>query len=88
LDFKSSTQVGFPLDPSLFYAVAWQHSGCATRYAFEDGVGVGATITGLGTTVGYMYNGTTDSYSIGDTVENKGTSTALTWYVNFNVTKL
>jgi predicted outer membrane repeat protein len=88
LDFKSSTQVGFPLDPSLFYAVAWQHSGCATRYAFEDGVGVGATITGLGTTVGYMYNGTTASYSIGDTVENKGTSTALTWYVNFNVTKL
>lgn len=89
LDFKNSTQVGFPLDPSLFYAVAWHHSACGNRYAWTDEAGVGETITGLGTTVGYMYNSqSTATYSVGDAVPNMGTFTTLTWRINFNVTKL
>jgi hypothetical protein len=85
-EFKDSGLVGFPLDPSLFYAVAWKHDGCASSvnygsYSVE-------TVAGLGTTEMMVINfESTGSYSLGEAVELILPPGDMI-YMNLNVTKL
>jgi hypothetical protein len=88
-DFRDSGVVGRPLDSSLFYAVAWNHNGCSSMYKWSSSAGTGATITGLGTTEGYVYTSgsMTDTFGAGDLMSVL-TSTSTTWYAEYEVTEL
>jgi hypothetical protein len=87
--FRDSGIIGMPLDSALYYAVVWNHNGCQSNYFFTSSSGVGGTITGLGTTEGYVYKygNITTTYSAGDAVSLSIGATT-TWLTEFNVTEL